>query len=86
MNYDAIIAALYLAITTMFAANLSNIYRKYREGHPRITIYSLLATVSLIVAFLGLSLYFYFKIPLLLISVQIYLICTMLYIRMKNDE
>jgi len=81
---EGVIATLYLLITFLFSMNLNGLYGKFKNGNDKITIYSLLATISLIVMFLGLSLYFWFKIPEIIIVAQVYLLTTMLFIKFKS--
>jgi multisubunit Na+/H+ antiporter MnhG subunit len=81
---DDTIALLYLIISVMFVFNLSDLYKKFKEGNKKVSVYSLLATISLIVMFIGSALYFLFKVPQIILVSQIYMLGTMLFIKLRN--
>lgn len=82
MNFLASI--LYITITALFSYNLIGIFNKYKN--KKISIYSLLATISLVIMFLSLSIYFATSKVLLVIIAQLYLIGTMVYIKFANNN
>ena len=81
---DTIIASLYVAIGIMFSINFSDLYEKFKQGNKRVSAYSLLATISLIIMFFGLALYFWLKISEIILISQIYMLGTMLFIKYRN--
>jgi multisubunit Na+/H+ antiporter MnhG subunit len=80
---DTLIATLYLLISVLFLSNLSDLYAKFKQGNKKVSAYSLLATTSLIVMFVGSALYFLFKIPAIILASQIYMLGTMIFIKLK---
>ncbi len=82
----SLIAILYGLISLMFASNLAKLYKKYNEGHAKITIYSILATVSLVITFISLTVYFITLNQFVVVAAQLILLATMLFILYKNSS
>lgn len=80
-----LIAILYGIISLLFASNLVKLYKKHRDGNKKITLFSLLATVSLVVSFAALTLYFIYFNPWIVLVAQTILLTTMLSILFKNS-
>jgi formate hydrogenlyase subunit 3/multisubunit Na+/H+ antiporter MnhD subunit len=81
---NSVVAVLYILITALFSINLIGIYNKYKNN--KISFYSLLATISLVVMFLSLSIYFATSKAMLVILAQIYLLGTMIYIKYSSKD
>jgi len=80
------VVALYIIITVLFSLNLKQLYQKYKEGNKKISKASLMATLSLILTFLSLSIYFIFSNLWIVIFSQIYLLSTMLVIKITTKQ
>jgi len=83
---DSIIPSLFMVIALLFSSNLINLYRKYRSGYGKINHLSLMATISLIVMFGFLALYFVSFNKVIILIAQLYLILSMLYIRYSSKK
>jgi hypothetical protein len=79
-----LIAILYGIISLIFASNLAKLYQKYKEGNKKITIYSIFATLSLIITFIALTLYFITFNLFIVLTAQVILLATMILILYKN--
>jgi NAD/NADP transhydrogenase beta subunit len=84
MDQHFIASLIYLVITVMFSFNLKNLYKKFRAGKTSSS--TILATISLVVTFLGLTFYFASDHIWIVIAAQIYLIGTMLYIKFFTNK
>jgi uncharacterized membrane protein YfcA len=79
------IAIIYFIITILFGINLSNMISRIKNKTGDISPLSILATISLILHFAGLTIYFSLVNNLWIVVLsQLFLIATMLYIRYKN--
>ena len=81
-----LIAILYGIISLLFASNLIKLLGKYRSGNKKITIYSIFATISLVITFAALTLYFIYFNPWIVLLAQIIILATMLSILFKNSN
>lgn len=77
MNY--LIALLALIITGFFSYNFKEILKKIKEGKS-INKLSLLATSTLIIHFLCLSIYFWLNIELLVLLSEFYTLVCLIYL------
>lgn len=79
-----VVSIIYLIITIMFAINLSNMIARIKNKSADVSPLSVLATISLVVQFTGLTFYFVVHNLWIVLICQIFLVSTMLYIRYRN--
>ncbi len=83
---EYIVSTLYFIVTLLFSWNFIVLVRKLRAGSKKVNGMSLLATSSLIVTFLSLSLYFLMNDPIIVVASVIYLLGSMVFIKFFSKK